>query len=153
MKLEFVALKWSKTEKFYEYLLGSKFMVFMDNNPLGHLTSAKLRATEQHWAAQLSAFDFNIKYCSGKSNKNADALSQQDPPEPSVLDGVVPGTAVPETLWQLAGLACVVTTLPGHTVSELGSLQADDPVIQEVLRFWRHGICPVLLRQWDRLLE
>ncbi len=97
MKLEFVALKWAMTEKFREYLLGNKCVVFTDNNPLSHLTSAKLGATEQRWASQLAAFDFEIKYRSGKSNKNADALSRRDHREPGVLDGLAPGTAILES--------------------------------------------------------
>ncbi len=47
MKLEFLALKWAMTEKFREYLLGSKCVVFTDNNPLSHLFTEKLGATEQ----------------------------------------------------------------------------------------------------------
>ena len=33
-KIELMALKWSVCEKFKDYLLGSKFTVFTDNNPL-----------------------------------------------------------------------------------------------------------------------
>lgn len=44
------------TEKFREYLLGHKCIVFTDNNPLSHLSSAKLGSTEQRWAAQLASF-------------------------------------------------------------------------------------------------
>lgn len=62
MKLEFLTLKWAMTEKFQEYLLGNKCIVYTDNNPLSHLSSAKLAATEQRWAAQLASFDFEIKY-------------------------------------------------------------------------------------------
>lgn len=51
IKLEFLALKWAMTEKFREYLLGQKCIVYTDNNPVSHLVSAKLGATEQHWAA------------------------------------------------------------------------------------------------------
>lgn len=58
------------TEKFREYLLGQKYFVFTDNNPLSHLASAKLGDTEQHWAAPLASFDFEVIYRSGKSNKN-----------------------------------------------------------------------------------
>ncbi|RXN30512.1 Transposon Ty3-I Gag-Pol poly [Labeo rohita] len=47
MKWDFVALKWAMTEKFREYLLGSRCVVFTDNNPLSHLSMAKLGATEQ----------------------------------------------------------------------------------------------------------
>lgn len=45
MKLEFLALKWDMTEKFREYLLGQKCIVFTDN-PLSHLSTAKFGATE-----------------------------------------------------------------------------------------------------------
>ena len=34
MKLELFALKWAVTEKFRDYLLGNKFKVYTDNNPL-----------------------------------------------------------------------------------------------------------------------
>lgn len=44
MKLEVLALKWVVVEKFHEYLLGVKFVVFMDNNPLSYLQTAKLAA-------------------------------------------------------------------------------------------------------------
>jgi len=62
MKLEFLALKGAMTEKFREYLLGHKCVIFTDNNPLSHLQSAKLGATEHRWAAKLAAFNFEIKY-------------------------------------------------------------------------------------------
>ena len=41
MKLELLALKWAVTDKFRDYLLGSKFVVFTDNNPLSYLQTAK----------------------------------------------------------------------------------------------------------------
>ncbi len=47
MKLEFLALKWTVSEKFREYLLGSSCTVFTDNNPLKHIYTAKLGAVEQ----------------------------------------------------------------------------------------------------------
>ena len=47
-KLEFLALKWSVTERFHEYLYGGHFGVYTDNNPLIYiLTTAKLEATTQ----------------------------------------------------------------------------------------------------------
>lgn len=75
-KLEFLALKWAVTEKFKDYLWGNKFLAFTDNNPLVHLNTAHLGATEQRWAAQLSNFDFELKYRPGASNRNADVLSR-----------------------------------------------------------------------------
>ena len=77
MKLELVALKWAVTEKFRDYLLGQKCIVYTDNNPLSHLQTAKLGAWEQQWASQLAMFDLDIRYKPGKSNGNADALSRQ----------------------------------------------------------------------------
>ena len=76
-KLEFLALKWAITDRFHEYLYGSIFEVFTDKNPLTYiLTSAKLDATGQRWVAALSIYNFQIFYRSGRSNKNADALSR-----------------------------------------------------------------------------
>ncbi|KAL6467298.1 hypothetical protein MHYP_G00251020 [Metynnis hypsauchen] len=77
MKLELLALKWAITEKFRGYLLGSKFVVYTDNNPLCHLKTAKLGALEQRWMAQLAVFDFEVKYRPGRQNAAADALSRQ----------------------------------------------------------------------------
>ena len=77
MKLELLALKWPIAEKFREYLLGSKFMVYTDNNPLTYLQSkSKLTAVEQQWAAELARFNFKIEYQAVTHNTNADALSR-----------------------------------------------------------------------------
>lgn len=172
MKLEFLALKWAMTEKFRDYLLGHKCVVFTDNNPLSHLASANLGATEQRWAAQLALFDFELKYRSGRTNKNADALSRQHPVGVQDLEIMVPGTALPEPLREvLQGKKREVTqeavmALPNHTISEISVFQQADPTIQEFLVFWRRKRRPtaderqqvsqqvlVLLRQWDKLVE
>lgn len=100
MKLKFLALKWAMTKKFCEYLLGHRSIVDTDNNPLSHLSSAKLGATEQRWAAQIAAFDFEIKYRSGRNNKNTDALSGQQPPSPLDFEAMLSGTAIPPALQQ-----------------------------------------------------
>ncbi|KAK3707424.1 hypothetical protein QZH41_002496 [Actinostola sp. cb2023] len=77
MKLELLALKWAITDKFREYLIGSKFTVYTDNNPLTYLKSkSKLKAIEQRWVSELASFDFDIKYRAGQHNQNADALSR-----------------------------------------------------------------------------
>lgn len=94
MKLELLALKWAATEKFRSYLLGSKFTIITDNNPLCHLSTAKLGAIEQRWAAQLAVFDFDVKYRPGRCNTAADALSRQpvtDEPEPFSEDAEYDG--------------------------------------------------------------
>ena len=75
-KLEFLALKWSITDRFHEYLYGRHFEVYTDNNPLTYiLTTAKLDATGQRWVASLANCNFKIFYKSGKLNVEADALS------------------------------------------------------------------------------
>lgn len=170
MKLEFLTLKWAMTEKFREYLLGQKCVVFTDNNPLSYLTSAKLGAMEQRWAAQLASFDFEIKYRSGRSNRNADALSRQNLPGTEVHQ-LCSGMAVPVALQQAAqgGLVTLVnqmTAFPCTSNSDLVAQQVADPVIGELLQFWRRKLPPtpderktlsrlaiILLRQWDRLVE
>ena len=41
-KLELLALKWSVCEKFRNYLIGSKFTVLTDNNPLTYVCTSRL---------------------------------------------------------------------------------------------------------------
>ena len=72
MKLELLGLKWAVCDKFRDYLLGPKFLVFTDNNPLSYLQTSKLAATEMRWVAQL-AFFFGIKYKPGVQHKNVDS--------------------------------------------------------------------------------
>ena len=82
-KLEFLAMKWAITEKFSDYLYGSKFQVLTDNNPLTYvLRSAKLDATGHRWLAALAAYNFDIHYRPGKNNADADGLSRRPQPPP-----------------------------------------------------------------------
>lgn len=173
MRLEFLGLKWAMAEKFRDYLLGQKCVVWTDNNPLSHLSTAKLGATEQRWAAQLAAFDFSIRYRSGRSNVNADSLSRQPhhgntPPD---LGTFLPGTALPEFLMNKVDPSVQVTqmsvfALPSHTPDYLATLQHADPVLRSFLQFWRCKHPPdkkerqalskpvkELVRQWNRMVE
>ena len=79
-KLECLALKWAICEKFRDYLYGApSFVVTTDNNPLTYLLStAKLDAMTHRWVADLSQFNFSIRYRSGQKNVVADALSRRD---------------------------------------------------------------------------
>ena len=78
MKLEFLALHWAVTVKFRDYLIGSEFVVYTDNNPLKYLqTTVKLGAQEMRWQGELASFNYSVEYRSGKSNDNADALSRK----------------------------------------------------------------------------
>uniref|UniRef100_A0A9J7XGM7 ribonuclease H n=1 Tax=Cyprinus carpio carpio TaxID=630221 RepID=A0A9J7XGM7_CYPCA len=76
-RLEFMALKWSVSEKFSHWLKGHDFTVWTDNNPLTHImTKPKLDAYEQRWVAKLSSYNFDLKYIPGPKNVVADALSR-----------------------------------------------------------------------------
>ena len=62
-KLEFLALKWSVTERFHKSLYGGHFEVYTDNNLLTYiLTTAKLDATGQRWVASLANYNFKVFY-------------------------------------------------------------------------------------------
>ena len=74
-KIELMALKWSICDKFKDYLLGSKFTVSTDNNPLCYIKSSKLGAAQICWLSELALYGFDIIYHSGKSNLVTDALS------------------------------------------------------------------------------
>lgn len=95
LKFELLALKWSVTDKFRDYLLGNIFVVLTDNNPLKYLSTAKLGAYEQKWAAQLTDFDFEIKYRPGKLNTNADVLSGLYSDNVDILSECIDGSAIP----------------------------------------------------------
>ena len=76
-KMEYLALKWSITDKFHDYLYGNAFRVLTDNNPLTYvLSTARLDATGHRWLAALSAYNFDVKYRPGVANANADILSR-----------------------------------------------------------------------------
>ena len=173
MKLEFLALKWAMTEKFRDYLLGQKCIVWTDNNPLSHLSTAKLGATEQRWAAQLAAFDYTIRYRSGRANVNADVLSRRYPGNQEVLELALPGTPIPEAL-QPTGIQgahqqvmqAAITALPSHSTNELMAFQEADPIIGVFRQHWtsqkrpdraeRASLSPKVLelcRQWDRIVQ
>ena len=76
-KIELLALKWSVCEKFKDYLLGSKFTVYTDNNPLVYIKISKLGVAQICWLSKLALYDFDIVYRTGKSNLVTDALSRR----------------------------------------------------------------------------
>ena len=75
-KLELLALKWAVCDRFHEYVYGSEFDVYTDNNPLTYINrTAKLDAVGQRWVAALASYMFNMHYQTGKTNTATDALS------------------------------------------------------------------------------
>uniref|UniRef100_A0A3B1KDF0 Gypsy retrotransposon integrase-like protein 1 n=1 Tax=Astyanax mexicanus TaxID=7994 RepID=A0A3B1KDF0_ASTMX len=174
MKLELLALKWAVTEKFREYLLGTQFTVYTDNNPLSYLQSAKLAAVEQRWASQLALFNYELKYRPGTSNGNADALSRlpADTDQSSVgVRGISVPPEVPLADKETASrsqvvISSTVDAIPSRSSVDLQILQAADPLIAAFSVYWRRGQAPTarelrneregvkeLVRQWQRIVE
>ena len=58
------------------YLLGSKFIVYMDNNPLQYIQTSKLGTLQIRWLSELVLFDLTIKCRAKKYNKAAGTLRQ-----------------------------------------------------------------------------
>ena len=180
-KLELLALKWAVTDKFKDYLMGSKCIVYTDHNPLAHLKTAKLGATEHRWVAQLAPFDLEIRYRTGKSNRCADALSRYPRHESvkiDLIELVLPGTAIdPDHVIKVR--CCKVQeaaaeasdknlgsspVLPAFSFDELTKFQREDESLGVVLeRFetgWEPGrvepepVNPLVqswMREWDKL--
>ena len=78
-KLEFLALKWTVTEHFRDYLFdASDFTVYTDNNPLTYvMTTAKLNSAGHGWVASLADFHFKIKYRSGRVHNDFDSFCHE----------------------------------------------------------------------------
>ena len=75
-KLEFLALKWSVTKHFKEYLAYAPFTVHTDNNPLTYmLTTPNLDVMGHCWVRTLTSYEFKLEYQKGSDNATADVLS------------------------------------------------------------------------------
>ena len=139
-KLEFLALKWSVTEKFKDYLQGNQFTVYTDNNPLTYvLSTAHLDATSHRWIAALASYNFSIIYKPGKNNIDADILSRYpDQIETIAKDSVKSICNATHTSAIAECLALTSDTMDTIPMQELGddidiaAAQASDPV----LRVW-----------------
>ena len=177
MKLELLGLKWAVTDKFREYLLGRRFIIFTDNNPLSHLQTARLGAIEQRWVSELARFDYVIEYRPGKLNGNADALSRQPARPGEAVDAAAPGGVEMEGHLRQVVLeqgGCGNTGVEGNCSSSfpvyseevLAAQQQVDPVIEAFRKYWSRGSKPgqverakeddrtkELLRQWERLVQ
>ena len=67
------------TRHWYVYLVGNKFTLNSDHNPLTHLLKKKdPRGKVARWIAELETFQFNVEYISGKKNIKAGALSRNE---------------------------------------------------------------------------
>ena len=87
-KLEFLALKWSVTERFHDYLYyAPSFTIYTDCNPLSYvMSSAKLNATTIRWVGDLANYNFNVRYRPGKASTDCDYLSRNPVDFPKMME-------------------------------------------------------------------
>ena len=140
-KLEFLTLKWAVVKKFHEYLYGSTFDMYTDNNLLTYvLTTAKLDAANHHWVASLANYNFRLHYQVGKTNIDADALSRVSWPEcmPDNLGTSLKVTAAAIRAIQEAALdqpACPIEAY-SYDLHVVGAVQDSQQVAQMTLDDW-----------------
>lgn len=153
MKLEFLGLHWSVTQKFRDYLYGSKFTVYTDSNPLSYILKSK-RVIDISWLADLADFDFELIFKPGKKNIAADFLSRcitsKEIQEAANIE-TTSVTALPDrlvtkmyetreesTTTVLPDVRCC-SSLPSYTTAELRSMQSDDSDIGLLLSYFKAG--------------
>ena len=179
-KLELLAVKWAVTEKFKDYLMGSKFEIITDNNPLCYIqTSGKLGATEQRWVSQLAQYDFTVKYRPGKQNSAADALSRMPSCSAQLAEVRQTDTKI-DTDLRVEALKSAICNIEkkGHSVglcnnsisfpkydgNDISHMQQNDPILGRFLYYFTSGKKPSkkerlaenklviqMLRQRDRM--
>ena len=150
-KLEFLTLKWAVVKKFHEYLYGSTFDVYTDNNPLTYvLTTAKLEAASHCWVASLANYNFRLHYWAGKTNINADALSRVSWPE-CMPDNS--GTSLKVTATAVRAIQEAALDKPAYPIEAysydlhvIGAIQDSQQVAQMTLGDWQQAqeVDPVL---------
>ena len=180
-KLEFLAMKWSITEKFNDFLFyASSFTVYSDCNPLSYvLSSAKLTATTIRWIGELANYNFNVKYRPGKQSTNCDYLSRNpvdlrvimqqfnEETTPDTIGAVVAGSkqrgkfAILKSITDPELDELVISQIP---LDEVRVGQMNDETIGDIMTFVKNNSYPdkdvkkqmnkekkVLLNQWKKL--
>ena len=69
-KLELLVLKLAVMEKLRDFLLGSRFTIYTDNNPLAYVKESELGAAHIQWLSKHALFKFDIKYGTDKLNQS-----------------------------------------------------------------------------------
>ena len=143
-KLEFLALKWAVVKKFHEYLYGSTFDIYTDNNPLTYvLTTAKLDAASHHWVGSLANYNFRLHHWAGKTNIDADAISRVSWPEcmPDNLGTSLKLTATAMRAIQEAALEKPVCPIEAYRydLHVVGAIQDSKQAAQMTLDDWHQA--------------
>ena len=159
-KVEFLALKWSITEHFKEYLTYSPFVVQTDNNPLTYmLMMPNLDATGHRWVSALASFQFELEYQKGTDNGAADGLSRVPISHSWETVGAADRSEVrvrEELLEEHEHLSLearvqAVKLAPMHTVDWAEAQKADATLA--ACRKWLHLRRDTPLPKWDALLK
>ncbi|PIK36703.1 putative transposon Ty3-I Gag-Pol polyprotein [Apostichopus japonicus] len=153
-KIELLGLKWAIADKFREYLIGSKCTVLTDNNPLAHLQTANLGATEQRWVAQLAPFDLDIQYRSGKSNRCADALSRcpantEDKREIANVRSCI--STMPASSRDYISSLCAISVLPAEVRKEVIPNSQPDGTTPSIFPSFTHDQLAVMQKEDEAL--
>ena len=150
-KLEFLTLKWAVVKKFHEYLYGSTFDMYTDNNLLTYvLTTGKLQADGHCWVASLANYNFRLHYWVGKTNIDADALSRVSWPEcmPDISGTSLKVTAAAIRAIQEAAFQKPVCSIEAYSydLHVIGAIQDSQQVAQMTLDAWHQAqeVDPVL---------
>ena len=162
-RIELLALKWLVTEKFRDYLLGSKFSVVTDSNPLSYiLKTKKLTACEQRWINALASYNFDLKFRSGQENIGPDYLSRLNHRSESEMssdevnscpDEAANFTRLSPRLIQCAAsdaLRCLedqrkdnaATGMPEISAAEMSKLQSEDEDLGRVMYYKKQNRLP-----------
>ena len=121
--------------KFHQYVYGQEFMLYTDHKPLIHLFNESksvpvmASARLQRWALTLNAYNYTIKYKSGKQQGNVDTLSRFPLPDsPASIPTPAETVAVIEHL-----LIIPLTT------SKIAKQTEQDPILSRVKRYTKLG--------------
>ena len=138
-------------KKFHEYMYGSTFNVYTNNNLLTYvLTTVKLDAASHCWVASLVNYNFRLHYQAGKTNIDADTLSRVSWPEcmPDNSGTGLKVTATAVGAIQEAALEKPVCPIEAYSydLHVMGAIQDTKQVAQMTLDDWHQvkEVDPVL---------
>jgi len=121
-------------KKFHNYLFGRKFTLCTNHKPLQSLLNESkavptiASACIQRWALTLSMYEYTLKFKSGTTNSNTDALSRLPLPEAPTE------TPLPSELVLMEHLS-----LGPLTATQIKTMTCKDPTLSRVYLYILHG--------------